>query len=127
MKNYLNLNNISKKLTKRRDIRKWKKQRIVRGFSDYDWWNLDSFLANLLANSLEHYANHTISWDEVVAATPEVYKERILNLATKFQQIAEWDDNHEDNKDYQKDLEERQALIKNAFEDLSEVFLGLWD
>lgn len=127
MKNYLNLNDISRKLAKRRSIKKWKKQRIIRGFSDYDWWDLDSFITNLLANSLEHYANNTIGWDDTAAASSKEYKERILNLAKKFQEMAEWDDNHEDIKDYQENWKNLQALTKEAFSELAEVFWGLWD
>jgi hypothetical protein len=42
MKNYLNVNNwrLSGKDVKRRRA-KWKRQRINRGFCDWDWWDLD--------------------------------------------------------------------------------------
>lgn len=127
MKNYLDLNAISRRHVKRSNIRKWKKQRIERGFSDYDWWDLDSFFTNLIANSLEHYANNTIGWDNTVASSPEEYKERILNLAAKFQEMAEWEERHEDIKDYKENWEKLDTLTKEAFKELAEVYWGLWD
>lgn len=42
--------------------RKWARQRIVRGFSDWDTWDLDSFYAKTIAGSLRHLAKHTNSF-----------------------------------------------------------------
>ena len=78
MNNYLNVNgwHLSGKDAKRRRA-KFRRQRITRGFSDWDWWDLDYFLCNLLAKSLRHYATHTIGWSESLASTFEEYQERI--------------------------------------------------
>ena len=74
MKNYLNVNGwrLSGKDAKKRRA-KFRRQRITRGFSDWDWWDLDYFLCNLLAKSLRHYATHTIGWSTSLASTFEEY------------------------------------------------------
>ena len=50
MKNYLNVNGwrLSGKDAKKRRA-KFRRQRITRGFSDWDWWDLDYFLCNKTA------------------------------------------------------------------------------
>lgn len=128
MKNYLNLSNLHLRGNdKKRRLKKWKRQRITRGFADYDWWDLDAFLANLICNSLRHYANNTCGWSEAIASSPEEYKERILAVADKFEEMVMWEENHLDSRNYKKDWDNLHSLTKDAFNNLAEVFWTLWD
>ena len=128
MNNYLNVNGwrLSGKDAKRRRA-KFRRQRITRGFSDWDWWDLDYFLCNLLAKSLRHYATHTIGHSLAVAPTFEEYQERILHLADMFEKMANWEADNADRRDYEQESKELGELTKKAFAELGEVFWSLWD
>ena len=132
MNNYLNVNgwHLSGKDAKRRRA-KFRRQRITRGFSDWDWWDLDYFLCNLLSSALRHYAKNTIGWSDALASSYEEYQERILHLADMFEEMANWEETHEpdpNDKDwYQRNSLQLKALTKKAFAELGEVFWSLWD
>lgn len=136
MNNYLNVNGwrLSGKDAKKRRA-KFRRQRITRGFSDWDWWDLDYFLCNLLAKSLRHYATHTIGHSPAVAPTFEEYQERILRLADMFEEMANWEETHNPTEEdiengfnwYKEDSAKLDALTKKAFAELGEVFWSLWD
>lgn len=136
MNNYLNVNGwrLSGKDAKRRRA-KFRRQRITRGFSDWDWWDLDYFLCNLLAHSLRHYAIHTIGHSPAVAPTFEEYQKRILRLADMFEEMANWEETHNPTEEdiangfnwYKENSEQLDALTKKAFTELGEVFWSLWD
>lgn len=128
MKNYLNVNHfrIRGKDAKRR-LKQWKRQRIHRGFCDYDWWDLDIFYLNLFVSSLRYYANHTISHSPSLAATFEEYQARILRLADMFEELANWEEQNADRRDYEQEFKEKDTLTKKAFAELAEVFWSLWD
>lgn len=132
MNNYLNVNSwhLKGNDAKRRRA-KFRKQRITRGFSDWDWWDLDYFLCNLLSSALRHYAKNTIGWSEGLASSYEEYQERILHLADMFKEMATWEETHKPNpndKDwYQRNNLQLKALTKKAFAELGEVFWSLWD
>ena len=128
MKNYLNVNHfrISGKDAKRRRA-KWKRQRINRGFADWDWWNLDYFYLNLFVSSLRHYANNTIGYSPSLAPTYEEYQARILRLADMFEELADWEENNAERCDFEQESKEKDELTKKAFTELAEVFWSLWD
>ena len=135
MKNYLNVNGwrLSGKDAKKRRA-KFRRQRITRGFSDWDWWDLDYFLCHLLSSALRHYAKNTIGHSPAVAPTYEEYQARILNLADMFEEMAKWDSTHmpPENEEldpnwYKRDSLQLKALTKKAFNELGEVFWSLWD
>ena len=128
MKNYLNVNNwrLSGKDAKRRRA-KWKRQRIHRGFCDWDWWDLDYFYLNLFVNSLRHYAKNTIGFSPSIAPTYEEYQARILRLADMFEELADWEETNADRCDFEQEFKEKDELTKKAFTELAEVFWSLWD
>ena len=128
MKNYLNVGRFraSGKDAKRRK-KKWKRQRISRGFSDYDWWGLYQFYLNLFVNSLRHYAKNTIGHSPAIAPTYEEYQARILRLADMFEELANWDENNVDRRDFEQEFKEKDELTKKAFAEMAEVFWSLWD
>jgi hypothetical protein len=128
MKNYLNVNNwrLSGKDVKRRRA-KWKRQRINRGFCDWDWWDLDYFYLNLFVSSLRHYAKNTIGFSPSIAPTYEEYQARILRLADMFEELADWEETNADRRDFEQEFKEKDELTKKAFTELAEVFWSLWD
>lgn len=128
MKNYLNVNNwrLRGKDAKRRRA-KWKRQRIHRGFCDWDWWDLDYFYLNLFVSSLRHYAKNTIGFSPSLASTYEEYQARILRLADMFEELANWEETKADRRDFEQEFKEKDELTKKAFAELAEVFWSLWD
>ena len=128
MKNFLNVNNwrLTGKDAKRRRA-KWKRQRISRGFSDWDWWDLDYFYLNLFVSSLRHYAKNTIGYSPSLAPSFEEYQARILRLADMFEELANWEEKNVERRDYEQEAKELDELTKAAFAELAEVFWSLWD
>lgn len=128
MKNYLNVNNwrLRGKDAKRRRA-KWKRQRIHRGFCDWDWWDLDYFYLNLFVSSLRHYAKNTIGYSPSLAPSFEEYQQRILRLADMFEELADWEETNADRCDFEQEFKEKDELTKKAFAELAEVFWSLWD
>lgn len=128
MKNYLNVNNqrLRGKDAKRRRA-KWKRQRISRGFSDWDWWDLDYFYLNLFVSSLRHYAKNTIGYSPSLAPSFEEYQQRILRLADMFEELADWEKTNADRRDFEQEFKEKEELTKKAFAEMAEVFWSLWD
>lgn len=128
MKNYLNVNHFhvfgkdAKRLKK-----KWKRQRINRGFSDWDWYDLDCFYLNLFVSSLRYYAKNTVGYSPAIAPTYEEYQARILRLADMFEELADWEDNNAGRHDFEQEMKEKDELTKKAFAELAEVFWSLWD
>ena len=128
MKNFLNVSQFraTGKDAKRRKA-KWKRQRISRGFCDWDWWDLDQFYLNLFVSSLRHYAKNTIGFSPSIAPTYEEYQARILRLADMFEELANWEEKNVERRDYEREFKEKSELTKTAFAELAEVFWSLWD
>lgn len=127
-KNYLDVRNwrLSGKDAKRRR-KKWMRQRIHRGFADWDWWDLDMFYLNLFVSSLRHYAKNTIGYSPSLASSYEEYQQRILRLADMFEKMANWEVDNADRRDFEQEFKEKEELTKKAFTELAEVFWSLWN
>lgn len=64
---------------------KWAYQRVTRGFSDPDWWDMDTHMQQLLANMIEYLADHTVSYpgrDEW--KTPEDWDKYLREIVAKL-------------------------------------------
>lgn len=127
-KNYLDVRNwrLTGKDAKRRR-KKWMRQRIHRGFTDWDWWDLDIFYLNLFVSSLRHYAKNTIGYSPSLAPSYEEYQQRILRLADMFEKMANWEVDNADRRDFEQEFKEKEELTKKAFAEMAEVFWSLWD
>lgn len=127
-KNYLDVRNwrLTGKDAKRRR-KKWMRQRIHRGFADWDWWDLDIFYLNLFVSSLRHYAKNTIGYSPSLASSYEEYQQRILRLADMFEKMANWEVDNADRRDFEQEFKEKEELTKKAFAEMAEVFWSLWD
>ena len=111
----------------KRRRKKWMRQRIHRGFADWDWWDLDIFYLNLFVSSLRHYAKNTIGYSPSLAPSYEEYQQRILRLADMFEKMVNWEVDNADRRDFEQEFKEKEELTKKAFAEMAEVFWSLWD
>lgn len=68
---------------------KWAYQRVTRGFSDKDTWNLDTTLLNYLSGTLKHLAENTNGWPDNKFETFEDWQNYLKAIAQKFYQANE--------------------------------------
>lgn len=133
---------------------KWAYQRATRGFSDYDTWSMDSWLLDILYNSLKYYAEHSYGYP-VNFESPEAWKECVEEVAQKlyqaneenhyypepmYQKWCEWLEEHEHDflgsgNPYSKDMfkeeqannEKRMADFQEGWDKLGKIFFSLFD
>ena len=67
---------------------KWAYQRATKGFCDSDVWSLDSFLANLIGDSVKHLADTTHGYPP--ECTEESWEEILLKIAECFKNADKW-------------------------------------
>lgn len=135
---------------------KWAYQRATRGFADSDTWDMDSWLLDLLHDSLNYLAENTISYPaDKEFDTFEKWANYLKDIAQKLYQAqeenhyyaepsyakwAEWLDKHNDKfftseNPYSKDMfiesmendKKRMADFEEAWAKLGKVFFNLWD
>jgi hypothetical protein len=64
--------------------RKYARQRARWGFSEYDVWDLDAYLANLLRDMTAYLAKHHMSHPYYI--TPEEWQQTLINISECFAQ-----------------------------------------
>lgn len=132
---------------------KWAYQRVTRGFADYDVWDFDSFLLNILANGLEHLADTTMSYPgNEEFPTYESWAKFLREMAMHFRKAYEgndyflhpkedlwWNefkqkgDNVDDNivtdmlKEMHENEDKREEQLIIGLNKLKHVFFHLWD
>lgn len=67
--------------------RKYIKQRAKRGWSDYDTWDFDTYLAMVISDGLAHLASVHIS--HPCGCTPEEWSEKLRYISKCFKQYTE--------------------------------------
>lgn len=83
---------------------KWAYQRITRGYCDFDYWDLDHYLEELLHQSLKSLADNGISYPGTAEfPTYEKWQEYLYELSNLFEKSQE---------------EYTEGDYKNAYEDL---------
>jgi hypothetical protein len=100
---------------------KWFFQRARRGWSDYDVWDLDRYIAGILADSLAYLRDHHCGYpsgstDEVWIATLDEMSKRFKLLRLDYFDFLEQNIPHDE---YKKALD--------VFEMLKIHFGDLWD
>lgn len=77
---------------------KWAYQRITRGFCDYDVWDLDTHLSELLAQTIEHLAKTSHSYPGTEEfPTYESWETYLMEIANKFKySLSELPNEYED-------------------------------
>lgn len=73
---------------------KYAYQRAIRGFSDYDCFDLDTYYLNLIKDTLRHLARNTHGYP--LNYTEESWNQKLNDLADRIEYILK--DNDEDNE-----------------------------
>lgn len=119
---------IPKSFGKKR-IKKFKRQRANRCFSDYDCWDLDDFLLELIPNAIDHLAamKHSYSprlWMYETGEEKDIdadeYSQELKLIASEFRKGAMMMDTFDD-------YEEGNRIILRCFEWLGHNIGTLWD
>ena len=97
----------------------WKKQRVRRGFCAGDVWNLDNFLLNIIADTLDYFVKHHDGTPE--GWSREDYDNYLIGIAKDLREA-----NRLTSIDMCK-VNEASNLLRSAFMRLSNVFWSLWD
>jgi hypothetical protein len=117
---------------------KWAYQRATRGFSDRDWWSLDSHIANVLSKALPLYIEkgHGVNasyfegedydddegWKKAEEKRDEEYR-KYADIFARYADGGVWQD--------EITAKELNGITPNEYEDamewLSKHFSGLWD
>ena len=108
-------------------LEKWKKQRIEKGYCDYDLWDMDAFLMEILVNGLREFADNTHSYPgmpvEGISETPQQWHDFLYHLAAEFEEGYDMMDEIEDLER----AKQGAAKVKEAWNTLGEWLHDLWD
>ena len=121
---------------KRRELRKFKKQRIERGFADSDWWSMDHYLLLLIPAMLETFMQQSkgvvadgspcfdddnIPMEELLAARNDILKQMITHFKCATEALEKsWA------ADYAHNMEIADTEMKLGFDLLKEHIWKLW-
>lgn len=104
-----------------RRILQHRSQRSRRGFSTYDVWNLDGFLAQTIADTIAHLRDHGHGYPGNVSG-----EEEWNDILTRIEvPLRSWAEHH-----YDMDLDEEDRWMSRCNEALElfrEHFFSLWD
>lgn len=145
----LNLNKYNAGKVKRTIIKRWIRQRSIRGFSDVDVWNLDGFLLKLIPDAIKRLAEISHGWPQSEKfPTFESWEKFLKDLSSDFrraQSLIYFEDSDESyellkkcnsgiksfEEDYVPTIEEKREcgtkLLKDCFNRLSDNITDLWD
>ena len=104
--------------------RKSIKERAKRGWSRYDAWEFDRYLATVIGDASEYLAGAHMShpWDY----TSEEWDEKLTYISKCFKQYLE-DNEYETLEEEERAYNEKMKRLREGFELLYEVFPELWD
>ena len=100
---------------------KYKRDRLRKGYTWWDLWDLDRYLLALLYVSLHEFADKTIGYPNEYE-TFESWQQEIHEAADKFGQLYKW----EYSIDGEASRDDREGLMKKAFAWLGDHIEGLW-
>lgn len=124
---------------------RWTYQRADRGFADWDWWDFDSYLAEMIPKALEKYKTaHTtpINPDvpakengEPVAFTQEEWNAKLDTMIAGFHAATDiielnaptLPNGRLDMTKLKEWEEEREATRLKGFAEFTKFFFALWD
>lgn len=109
---------------KKEEPGKWKKhqrQRVKYGYSIYDWWNFDSYIAGVIAHATERFASQGMG--HPMSHTEATWKELCLSIS---EPLAKWasEDRWKLNLD---DSLELYRQVQEALHKFADNFGGFWD
>lgn len=111
----------------RNNTKKWKRQRVTRGFADIDIWNLDLYLLELLPAMIDHLAKTSDHWPDDKFSEFKDWQNYLFNISNKFREAYNTFCKICPAEEKENNREKAQSLIKEAFNDMGEVFFSLWD
>lgn len=108
----------------KKNVKKWKRQRIKRGYCGYDLFGLDNYLIRIIPNAIDDLANTMHTWSDMTFESPEKNTAYLHELATKFR--------YADYLIYETMVDRvatqlGRELLAEAFQELSIIFCSLWD
>jgi hypothetical protein len=112
------------KSTNKERTKKYKKQRIERGFDDSELWNLDSTIAQFITPRLKAFKEYTQSYPGGMESF-EKWKEILDQMVEGFelwQNHWEWE-----NESDQNIINEKRHKVDVALELFHKHFFDLWD
>lgn len=130
-------------LKDRRRNRKFRRQRLERGFCDGDLWNFDEYIIRLIADGLREYVKQTNGYPDQSFKTFEDWCAYLTSIADDLDWIRVdstdneyWDDKflkgnypEEEHKWFEriKEIDEAKRLhIQNGLKDFIEVYEDIW-
>lgn len=98
----------------------WFYQRGKRGYADCDVWNLDQYVAGVLAAGMRDLATAKVGWPSFVYGTPEEYFAELKSLADWMEWYAQ---------DSWWDLRDKQwaATNEQVWQRVANVWETLWN
>ena len=115
------------------NYKKWKRQRIRKGFSDRDLWNMDVWLCNVIPDALDRHAKRKEGDCPTGWGSSEEYILYIKNIAADIRKAyalnnVSIEENHWPAVEQVKiNKMESERLMKSAFARLASVIWNLWD
>ena len=115
------------------NYKKWKRQRIRKGFSDRDLWNMDVWLCNVIPDALDRHAKRKEGDCPTGWGSSEEYILYIKNIAADIRKAyalnnVSIEENHWPTVEQVKiNKMESERLMKSAFARLASVIWNLWD
>lgn len=106
----------------KRALKKYRRQRSNHGFCAPDVWDMDVFLINVIPAMLRKLAETVDSYPSSYQSIQD-WQETLTTLASKFEEV----DLLSDTVLTVQRAEKRDALLKEAFCQLSDIFFDLWD
>lgn len=102
-------------------------QRARRGWSDADTWNLDTYLAQLIAGALTHMAGHNHGYP--AGSTPEEWAGTLQRIAGPLAAYdrQDWETADESVDEYRARVEAGLLAAQGALRLLAKHLADLWD
>lgn len=124
-----NLNELNPPHYRKERVALWKRQRIQEGICDYDTWNLDGWMLQVIPTGLRKLARntHTYPGNEQFP-TFESWQKWLLETANMGDQILKLQNADWVNFQVRRKQDEEATKLKNEFFDrIKEQFFHLWD
>jgi hypothetical protein len=96
-------------------------ERASQGFSEYDWWNFNNYLAWIITAGLEKFKTQGFGFPGNLSGEDEWHREIdiMLDGFAAFYEIEDWE--------FTVDYEAAKARLDKGLEKFSEYFTSLWD
>lgn len=100
----------------------WSYQRVTRGYSDLDSWNLNSFVAGVVAGVVKQMRENGFGYPADL--TEDEWQDILLKIEDGFRAAT---DLYEMNYDGRKEADALEATFREGMDLFSKWFHSLWD